>query len=414
MRWNGLLAGTVLLLVSLAMGTSAVAQDEPVSPSEEAGGEETKSKLPFGLYVEAATGVATADDINTSITTLSTHRSLNYLSLEDQVHARAALGWKLPHGQGEFRLRFDGFKEDGYRFSARGLQAALDQELLVEDPLLGNVSISGNLDWWALDVENGTLHAERTPPVWDPLTDDTNANSVVDPEEVRYPNVDQEVDNTIASDLQNRAQLIEFMYGRGFGSGRYTARWWAGFRYFTFKGNTPAAAWLLTTTKGEGYTDNALVPLLNFYAQADGFGPTGSMEADFNFFDDRLTLYLQGQFAFMLLDLSVDSGPFSTFVEQEPSGTEIRYLIPIDAHLTATRNKSTWQDAIEAGIRYKMKNGLQLELAYHKTGFLDVILTPIRIAIPENVEESRQGTSALYRTQDYILSGWRAGVAFQF
>lgn len=409
MRLNGLLAGTGLLLALLALGTPAAAQDEPVAPAEPTGGEEEQpNKIPFGLYVEAATGVVTAEDIDTSITTLSTHRSFNYLSLEDQVHARAALGWRLPHGQGEFRVRFDGFKEDGYRFSAQGVQASLDQTLDLENPVLGN------LNWWAIEVADGSVHAVRTPPVWDPLVDDANNNEAADPEEVSYPYVDMDFTSAIAADLQNRAQLVDMLYGRGFGQGRYTARWWAGFRYFTYKGNIPSAAWLLTTPKGEGYTDNVLLPLLNIYTEADGLGPTGSMEVDFNFFDDRLALYIQGQFAFVLLDLSMDSGPFATLVESQPLGGGTRYVIPIDAHLTATRNKSTWQDGLEAGVRYKMKNGLQLELAYHITGFLDVILLPTRISIPENLLESRQGTSALYHTRDYVLDGWRAGIAFQF
>jgi len=411
MRLNGLLAVSALLLALLALGTSATAQDEPVAPAEPTGGEEEQQqeeKLPFGLYVEAATGVVTADDIDSSLTTLSTHKSYNSLSLEDQVHARAALGWRLPHGRGDFRIRFDGFKEDGYTFSAHGVQASLDQTLDLANPVLGN------LDWWTVEAADGVVHAVRTPPVWDPFADDANANEAVEPEEVRYPYVDMDFTSTIASDLQNRAQAVDMLYGRSFGQGRYTARWWAGMRYFTYEGNIPSAAWLLTTPKGEGYTANVLLPLLNFYTKADGFGPTGSMEIDFNFFDDRLALYLQGQFAFMLLDLSVDSGPFSTLVEDQPPSSEIRYVIPIDARLTATRNKSTWQDALEAGVRFKMRNGLQLELAYHITGFLDVVLLPIRISIPENVQESRQGTSALYKTQDYVLEGWRAGIAFQF
>ena len=137
---------------------------------------------------------------------------------------------------------------------------------------------------------------------------------------------------------------------------------------------------------------------------------------DFNFFDDRLALYVKGEFAFMLLDLYADSGPFSTLVQQtiQIGETAYQYVIPVDAQLTATRHKSTWQDALEAGVRYKMRNGLQLELAYHATGFLDVILFPTQISIPESVTGSGQGSSALYKTQDYVLEGWRAGIAFQF
>jgi len=408
MRLNVLLAGTGLLLASLALGTSVIAQDEPASPAEDTGGEEEKSKTPFGLYVEAATGVVTAKSIDASVTTLSTHIAYSYLDLEDQMHVRAALGWRLPYGKGDFRIRFDGFKEDGYTFSSNGVQASLDQSLNVA------TSVLGNLNWWTVDVTDGDMHAVRTPPVWDPLVDDANVNGDVDPEEVRYPNVDMDFTSTIASDLQNRAQAIDLLYGRRFGQGRYTARWWAGFRHFVYQGNIPAAAWLQSTPTGEGFTENTLLPLLNLYNDASGYGPTGSMEIDFNFFDERLALYLEGQVAFMLLDLKVDSGPFSTFVLDQPQSSEVQYVIPIDAQLQATRSKSTWQDSIEAGVRFQMRNGLQFEVAYHITGFLDVILLPTRISIPENLQESRQGTSALYRTQDYVLDGWRAGIAFQF
>jgi len=408
MRLNAVLAGTGLLLALLAPGTTFIAQDEPAAASEEPGSEESKSKTPFGLYVEAATGTATAQEIDASISTLSTHIAYSYLNLEDQAYARAALGWRLPYGKGDFRLRFDGFKEDGFRFTSTGVQSALDQTLDVAN------SITGNLDWWAIDVEDGDVHSVRTPPVWDPLTDDANANGTVEPEEVRYPNVDMDFTSGIASDLQNRAQAIDLMYGRMFGSGRVTARWWAGLRYFVYEGNIVSAAWLQTTPTGEGFTENALLPLMNFYNESTGIGPTGAMEVDLNFFDDRLSLYLQGQFAFMMMDLSVDSGPFATLVLYQPQGSNARYVIPIDAHLTATRNKSTWQDAIEGGVRVKMRNGLQLELAYYVNGFLDVIILPAEISIPENREEAAQGSSALYRTQDYVLDGWRAGIAFQF
>jgi hypothetical protein len=408
MRLNAVLAGTGLLLALLAPGTSAIAQDEAASASEEPGSEETKSKTPFGLYVEAAAGQATAREIDASITTLTTHRAYSYLNLEDQAYARAALGWRLPHGKGDFRIRFDGFKEDGYTFSSSGVQAALDQSLDVPN------AVTGNLDWWALEVVDGAVHAVRTPPVWDPLVDDANANGSVEPEEVRYPYVDLDFNSNIASDLQNRAQAIDLMYGRKFGSGRYSARWWAGFRYFVYEGNIKSAAWLQTTPTGEGYTDNALLPLLNFHNESSGWGPMGSMEVDFNFFDDRLALYLQGEFAFMMMDLSVESGPFATLVVYQPQGSNVRYVIPIDADLAATRNKSTWQDAAEAGVRLKLRNGLQLELAYRVTGYLDVIIMPSDISIPENREEAAQGSSALYRTQDYVLEGWRAGIAFQF
>ena len=111
------------------------------------------------FYVEAATGVVTAKSIDASVTTLSTHIAYSDLDLEDQMHVRAALGWRLPYGKGDFRIRFDGYKEDGYTFSSNGVQASLDQSLNVAN------SVLDNLNWWTIDVTDGDMHAVRTPPV---------------------------------------------------------------------------------------------------------------------------------------------------------------------------------------------------------------------------------------------------------
>jgi hypothetical protein len=144
--------------------------------------------------------------------------------------------------------------------------------------------------------------------------------------------------------------------------------------------------------------------------ETKGFGPTGVLEADFKMFDERLEFYLQGQIAFMMLDLEMDSGPFLTYVTE----TTNLVTVPVDGYLRETRNKSTWQDAAEVGVRVHLKNGLQLEVAYNITGLLDVVLLPTDIQIPSNLLEAPQGSSALYNTQDYVLDGWRAGFAFQF
>jgi hypothetical protein len=387
----------------MGSGTHALAQDDAAAPAGEPDTEEKEKH--FGLYVEAAGGLQTADDLATGIRTLSTHTAESYISLEDMQYVRAAVGWQLQHGKGDFRLRFDGWKEDGYKFVSNGRQASLDPSLdLTTTPVLAN------LDWWSLTIEDGRLEGSRTPPQWDPVLDDANFNEAVDPEEARYDVTDLIVDKAVAKDLQNRAQTIDLLYGRTFGRPRYSARWWAGMRYFKYEGNLTASAWLLSTPNGAGFTEDSLLPLINFRNESSGLGPTGAMEADFNFFDQRLQLYLYGQVAFMYLDISTDSGLFTTLAEVQGE----TYFLPAEAQLTDQRDKSTWQNAGEVGARWRFRSGLQIELAYNMTGLLDVILLPNQIRIPANSTEAPQGTSALYKTQDIVLSGWRAGFSFQF
>ncbi len=42
------------------------------------------------------------------------------------------------------------------------------------------------------------------------------------------------------------------------------------------------------------------------------------------------------------------------------------------------------------------------------------MLAPTRFGIPETQAQAIQGTSALYRTRDIRVDGWRGGFSFQF
>ena len=132
------------------------------------------------------------------------------------------------------------------------------------------------------------------------------------------------------------------------------------------------------------------------------------MEADFNFFESRLQLYIQGQFAFMVAKIDYDSAPFLTFAE---TGNE---LIPIPAQVSESLTKSVWQNSAEVGLRVNLKSGVGLEFSYGVTGLLDIVVMPRRLRIPANPQEASQGTSATNRTRDMIFSGWRAGLSYQF
>ena len=379
-------------------------QTPPAPTPPPAGEEKAKGKFVFGLYIEAGSGAVDPDPIDASIETLSTHKSSNQFMLAEEKSARAAVGWKLPNDRGEFRLIFNGYSEDGYRLESQGFQSSVVPLQTVPSEIV----ISPVL-WWTVTAEDGQVRTVRTPPTWDPTLDDANGNGLVDSNEVRYTGSDIDFQTTTFASMQNRAQTYDLVFGNVWGPRRFQGRWWGGFRYFVYKGNIPAGAWLFTQPVGSGYTDGAFVKLINFRQETSGLGPTGLLEARFNFFDQVLQLYLNGQATFIVTNIEVDSGLFSTLVED--TGGQI---IPVMARLSDSQTKSTWHTGAEAGLRVRLKNGLSFEASYNIVGLLDAVLLPTRIRIPQNVQEASQATSAIYNTQDYVLEGWHAGVSFQF
>ena len=113
----------------------------------------------------------------------------------------------------------------------------------------------------------------------------------------------------------------------------------------------------------------------------------------------------------MIMNINMDTGLFTTLVE---TTGQVGAKVPIPGHLEESQTKSTWQTGAELGMRLRLKNGLKLEASYGIVGFLDAIMLPTQLRIPDNQQEAAQGTSAIYNTQDYVLTGWRAGIAFQF
>ena len=212
--------------------------------------------------------------------------------------------------------------------------------------------------------------------------------------------------------MQNRVYNVDLLYGREWGGRRFSGRWWAGLRSFEYEGNLIAGAWLNTSQPGLGFTDGTTLRLLSFRNTASGWGPTGIMEADFNFFGRVLQLYIQGQAAFVLEEVTADSGPFFTFVTSLGSGGSFQQ--PLPAQLTVTRDKTVWQTSGEIGLRVNLKFGLTFDLAYNVTGYLDAIILPAEIQIPGSAGQFGQGTTAIWNTQDLVYEGWRAGVGFQF
>ena len=166
--------------------------------------------------------------------------------------------------------------------------------------------------------------------------------------------------------------------------------------------------------QGLGFTDGLAIRLLHPSQKATGAGPTGSLGFQANFFYKRVQLFMNGQFAFLLSQIETDTGNFFTLTSDGLGTQGTDELVSGRARLTANRSRTSWHTHVNAGARFNMKQGLILEVSYYKSGFLDAVLTPTEIRIPQSAQELAQGTSALFASQDLVMDGWRANVAFQF
>ena len=426
-RWIIVLSASLLWTAGAAQPISAASQDVPVPADETQAApkdETDQKKIRNGLYVEVGYGSNDMDPLDTSARTTSTQFSSNSLTFEDMDYGRAVIGWQLRGAKGRFRLVWQGYTETGYKFLAAGRESSLGVTLPSSPPIVEN------LDWWQVAVVDGQLTATRTPPAWD-LTRDTNMDGAVQQNEVFYPIFDAmgvqvgecptsvpcpmaaDFDFAIGieSNLQNRIQTVDVLYGREFGPRRFEGRWWGGIRYFAYEGTLLQGAWLRgPMNDGDGFTDGLFVRLLHPTQKATAVGPTGSLGFQVNFFNKRVQLFMNGQFGFLLSSVETDTGNFFTL----SNGNTNDEILTGVARLTADRSRTSWQTHLDGGARFNTKKGLTIELAYFKDGFLDAVLTPTEIRIPQSAQEIGQGTSAIFATQDLVLDGWRGSVAFQF
>lgn len=388
--------------------TPAAPTDTP-EPQADAPAESKQDEKKIRLYIAAGGGAWNLDDLDSSIQTVNSALTKTTTSFSEQNHARAAIGWKRKGGKGDFRLIFNGWGEDGYSVKSQGFLAAVDTDLAIDVGIVNDALL-----WWTLEIDDGNLHALRTPPQWTagapPVGDDTNDNGFVDEGEQRYEGADLEITASTFPSLQNQLRTYDLVFGNVWGPRRFQGRWFAGLRYFNYEGNVLATAWLAPVSTGLGFTDGAFLRLLNFRQEASGLGPTGLMEARFNFFDQHLQLFINGQAAFIVENVETTSGAFVSLVIDGDSGATIE----VPANLDNSQKKSTWHTGAELGVRLRLTNGLRFEASYGVVGILDAVLLPNDIRIPENVPEAPQGTSAVFNTQDLVLKGWRAGIAFQF
>jgi len=428
MRSKGFVVSLALMLVLLG-GTTMISAAENAEGAD-AEAKEKRSKLPFALYLFTGVGAGEADAFNSSIQTTTNRISTNALELDEVEVGRFVIGWKLPNQKGDFRIRWDGYAEKSYTFNASGQQAilGLDATAPIETFSYNNPA-TFPLKWWDVQITDGMLDSWRNPPVWwDDL--DANGNTLPDPDEIVYdlpgdfvvPNPTTNEYDIFSSyptafsmptddDLGNQYINIDLLYGREWGGRRYNGRWWTGLRYYEYKGNMLAAAWLQSSGVGRGYTDGLFLPLLNFHQESKAVGPTGALELNLNYFQRKLVLFGGVQAALMIANLEMDTGEFFTFVQ---AGSDSNALLSVPARLHTDRDKSVWHSRAEVGIRINLTSGVRIEAAYQINGYLDTILLPKAIQIPASTTQIRNGVSAIYSTQDIVLDTFRAGIGFQF
>lgn len=451
-KCDALVLGSVLMLLCVPGAAMAQQEPEPAVPDESGQAPAVppdapteKKKFQIGLYAAFGGGLGSADPFNTSVLTEAARYAENEFTLDELMHGRAAIGWRLPEGKGDFRLVFTGYEEKSYEFHSIGaaaglrgatMNAACTAESLREAFAKGVISadelntspgyvispLGGSClyGWWNVSIKDGRLVSVRTPGggtgpdgIWT-ISDDLNGNSEPDPGEILFLERDRVISITVPDNLQNAIVTWDALYGREFGGRRYSSRWWAGLRYFAYDGQMLAGAWLDRGAQaGKGFTDQAFLPLIGMSQETTGWGPTGSWEVDFNFFNKGLVFYLRGEMAFTFNRLEVDTGEFFTVVN-----TGASLLAPV--RLLERRSKSSWQAAGEGGVRLRMRNGLEFELGYRPwSGYLDVALLPSTITIPTiegqvKTNEPENTISALYHTQDFKVDSWHGLVGFQF
>jgi hypothetical protein len=431
MIWKRHIAAVVVCCAAVALGPTTFAQDTgqaPPPPAEDDSGDDAtplpapqyqKRESKIRLYVELAYGQVENDPINTSISTSSIERSPSELIIDESDAGRAILGWKLKNDRGWFLGRFEGYKETSFSFRAEGRQARVVDSN--GNPV--TTLASSPITWWIVEAGPQQWTATKSIPVWDlvippenpldpPGTDDANGNGIPDPEEVNqdFSNPDVVIQNVGPNNLQNRLQVFDALYQRDFGGRKYSGRWNAGMRYFAYEGNIVATTWVNDATAGVGFSDGGFIRPLTFAQETTGIGPTGSLEFRMTFFRDRFVIYGLGRTAFVLQDVTTDSGVFFTLVRDPGSNT----LVPAAAELKTERSKASWHFGLEIGFEVRLVDQLFFNLFYQGMSYQDAILLPTNIIIPDDLNNAAQGTSGVYSTQDYEIEGGFVGLSYQF
>ena len=415
MSWKrGLAAG--LISVGLSLVSQPSRAEDPPPPKDEVPpvpAEAPKKKDPFfgdhfAMYLETRGGPASVNTINNSLQNGFRSYSSNEFSFADTKSGQFTAGWTLPRGRGQYLLTYTGVSEGTLELDATGTQASY-QASAGQSP----ITIGYQLPWWQISISDGLLTTTKTPPVWNSIADDANENGVPDPDEIKYPTTTVNISAAVPKSIGNRIQTWDLYYRREFGGVRIRSRWTAGLRYLTFDGSIVTPAWLTSasSTNGFGYSDGTQLELIVMQQATTGWGPVGSGEIQFNFFRQRLTLYALVQAAFILESLEANSGTFE-YLARDPAAVE-RYF-PAAGQIQESVSKSTWNTTFEAGLRVRLLEGFNMILDWNTTGYLDTMLLPTDLSLPDNAAQVPLGATARFVSRDYVVSSINLGLSFQF
>jgi hypothetical protein len=411
-----------MLVAGLGVGSRAARAQDPAPPTPEAPvppaapAEAPKKKDPFfgnrfAMYLETRGGPSSIDSIDNSVSSGVKSQSVNELNFDGSKGGQFTIGWTLPRGRGQYLLTYTGVLDGDFELDASGEQASY-----VASGAASPV-ISFQLPWWKISVRDGQMTTTKAPPVWNSTFDDSidnggNGDGLPDANEMKYPVTTVNMSSTVPTELGNRVQTWDLYYRREFGGVRIRSRWTAGLRYLTFDGSIITPAWVTgpSSTPGFGYSDGVQVGMIMMQQSTSGWGPVGSGEVNFNFFRQRLTLYLLVEAALILESLDADSGTFM-FLTRDPANAA---YFPGTGRIQAQVSKSAWNTTFEAGLRVKLLEGFNLIIDWNKTGYLDAMLLPTDLAIPDNLSQVALGTSARFVSRDLVVSSINLGLSFQF
>jgi hypothetical protein len=212
--------------------------------------------------------------------------------------------------------------------------------------------------------------------------------------------------------MRNNVQVIDLTYRRWFGGRRYGGVWSAGFRHMNYEGSMPAAFWISRAAQEFGWTSGGFQNPLVFSQETTGFGPTASLGFRLRYFRDRLQLFGEAQVAFLVQNMETNSGDFFTLLPNPGSAGATFLSIP--AEITEDLDKDVWNVAGELGIRIRLLDGLEFEIAYQIDSYHDAVLLPTLMTIPDVPARIRQEVGGVFRSQDLTYDGVRSSISFQF
>lgn len=415
MNWKrGLVAG--MISVGLSMVSQPSRAEDPPPPKDDVPpvpAEVTKKKDPFfgdhfAMYLETRGGPASVDTINNSVQNGFRSYSANEFGFDGTTSGQFTAGWTLPRGRGQYLLTYTGVSEGTLELDATGSQTSY-QASAGQSP----ITIGYQLPWWQISIRDGVITTTKTPPVWNSFADDANGNDFPDPGEIKYPGTTTSLTAAVPKSIGNRIQTWDLYYRREFGGVRIRSRWTAGLRYLTFDGAIVTPAWVTgaSSTNGLGYSDGSQLEMIVMQQSTTGWGPVGSGEIQFNFFRQRLTLYAMVQAALIVESLETDSGTFE-YLARDPAAAE-RYF-PGAGRIQESLSKTSWNTTFEAGLRVRLLEGFNMILDWNTTGYLDTMLLPTDLLLPDNAAQVALGATARFVSRDYVVSSINLGLSFQF